>query len=187
MIEGKKKQRLWSMKFDFVSIAASVLALALTVYYVLTKNWIASNVFGEAFSISAIQLLQLDDFRTGILLLSGLFFYDIFWVFGTDVMVTVAKQFDAPVKILFPKNLFGSEKLQFTMLGLGDIVIPGIYVAMCLRYDHRSGRVGRPYFKACLLAYTLGLVMTVWVMHTFQAAQVSLNLFEIIDHSKFFV
>ena len=25
------------------------------------------------------------------MLLGGLFFYDVFWVFGTDVMVTVAK------------------------------------------------------------------------------------------------
>jgi minor histocompatibility antigen H13 len=50
--------------------------------------------------------------------------YDIFWVFGTDVMVTVAKSFDAPVKLLWPKDLF-AEQLHFSMLGLGDIVIPG--------------------------------------------------------------
>lgn len=50
--------------------------------------------------------------------------YDIFWVFGTDVMVTVAKSFDAPVKLLWPKALF-AEQLHFSMLGLGDIVIPG--------------------------------------------------------------
>lgn len=55
---------------------------------VVTKNWIASNLFGEAFATSAIQLLDLDDFKTGMLLLSGLFFYDVFWVFGTDVMVS---------------------------------------------------------------------------------------------------
>jgi minor histocompatibility antigen H13 len=55
--------------------------------------------------------------------------YDIFWVFGTDVMVTVAKSFDAPVKLLWPKDLF-AEQLHFSMLGLGDIVIPG--AAACL-------------------------------------------------------
>jgi minor histocompatibility antigen H13 len=101
-----------------------VFSIFFTAYYVLTKNWIASNVYGEAFATSAIQLMDLDDFKTGMLLLSGLFFYDIFWVFGTEVMVSVAKNFDAPVKILFPKDLF-AEKLSFTMLGLGDIVIPG--------------------------------------------------------------
>ena len=66
--------------------------------------------------------------------MSGLFFYDIFWVFGTDklltgdsVMVTVAKSLDAPIKLLFPKTL-AAEKLEFSILGLGDIVIPGILV-----------------------------------------------------------
>ena len=41
--------------------------------------------------------------RAGALLLSGLFFYDIFWVFGTPVMVSVAKSLDAPIKLLFPR------------------------------------------------------------------------------------
>jgi hypothetical protein len=30
---------------------------------------------------------------------AGLFVYDIFWVFFTPVMVTVAKSFDAPIKV----------------------------------------------------------------------------------------
>jgi minor histocompatibility antigen H13 len=113
-----------AVTFDYITVGAAVLAVFFTAYYVVTKNWIASNIFGEAFATSAIQLLDLDDFKTGMLLLSGLFVYDIFWVFGTDVMVTVAKNFDAPIKLLFPKDLW-AEKMQFTMLGLGDIVIPG--------------------------------------------------------------
>jgi len=94
-------------------------------------------MYGEAFATSAIQLLNLDSFKTGMALLAGLFFYDVFWVFGTDVMVTVAKSFDAPIKVVWPKNiweliekgfgLWGETKgISFTMLGLGDIVIPGM-------------------------------------------------------------
>ena len=92
---------------------------------------------------------------TGVILLSGLFFYDIFWVFCTPVMVTVAKAFDAPIKLLFPR--FGGGPIAaklaaaagvaaktagegkalspFSMLGLGDIVIPGVFVALLLRFD----------------------------------------------------
>ena len=67
-------------------------------------------------------------FPIGCILLGGLFVYDIFWVFGTDVMVTVATSFEAPIKLLFPmdfmeRGLFGKN---FAMLGLGDIVIPGM-------------------------------------------------------------
>ena len=49
-------------------------------------------------------------------------------------MVTVAKKLDIPIKLLFPYiNNEGVEK--FSMLGLGDIVIPGIFVALCLKFD----------------------------------------------------
>ncbi len=37
---------------------------------------------------------------------------------------------------------------QFSMLGLGDIVIPGIFVAIMLRYDAEQGFRSR-YFYRC--------------------------------------
>lgn len=43
-------------------------------------------------------MISLDSIKVGCLLLVGLFVYDIFWVFGTDVMVTVAKGLEAPIK-----------------------------------------------------------------------------------------
>ena len=49
-------------------------------------------------------------------------------------MVTVALNLDAPIKLLFPYNLYGDE-VKTSLLGLGDIVIPGIFIALCLRYD----------------------------------------------------
>ena len=70
-----------------------------------------------------------------MVLLAGLFFYDVFWVFGTDVMVTVAKGLDVPIKVVFPRGVMAVLEqgiwnkpvgVQFSMLGLGDIVIPGI-------------------------------------------------------------
>ena len=63
-----------------------------------------------------------------------LFFYDIFFVFGTDVMLTVAKSIDAPIKLLFPRD-WQADPPTFGLLGLGDIVLPGVFIAMCLRFD----------------------------------------------------
>ncbi len=51
-----------------------------------------------AFAINGVELLNLNNVLTGCILLGGLFVYDIFWVFGTNVMVTVAKSFEAPIK-----------------------------------------------------------------------------------------
>lgn len=68
------------------------------------------------------------------LLLGLLFFYDIFWVFFTPVMVEVAKNFDAPIKLLFRRvPAIAGAPAQFSMLGLGDIVLPGLFVALILR------------------------------------------------------
>mmetsp|Transcript_90139 Transcript_90139/g.257751 ORF Transcript_90139/g.257751 Transcript_90139/m.257751 type:complete len:157 (-) Transcript_90139:137-607(-) len=98
-------------------------------------------------------------------------------------MVTVAKSLDAPIKLLFPKTL-AAGKLEFSILGLGDIVIPGILVALLLRFDslHANAeppffhafRFSKPYFTACLVAYVLGLALTVFIMEYFKAAQPAL-------------
>uniref|UniRef100_A0A1D1ZBA4 Minor histocompatibility antigen H13 n=1 Tax=Anthurium amnicola TaxID=1678845 RepID=A0A1D1ZBA4_9ARAE len=184
----KKSKEIYKGSFTVIHLVTLFVSLLLTAYYVATKNWIASNIFGLAFAFNAIQMLSIDSFKTGMILLSGLFFYDIFWVFGTEVMVTVAKSFDAPIKVVWPKQWHGlasDEPLQFTMLGLGDIVIPGIYVALCLRFDHSLYLKKNPnakkysafpttYFNTCFTAYILGLVTTIVIMHTFKAAQPAL-------------
>ena len=69
----------------------------------MKKHWLANNLLGLAFAVNGVELLHLNNVATGCILLSGLFFYDIFWVFGTDVMVTVAKSFEAPIKLVFPQ------------------------------------------------------------------------------------
>ncbi|CAO3628374.1 unnamed protein product [Cunninghamella echinulata] len=188
---SNKGKDLYRTSVTGVHFLLSIVSLALTVYYSLTKNWIASNILGLCFSINAIQLLSLDSFKTGMILLSGLFFYDIFWVFGTEVMVSVAKNFDAPIKVIWPRDIIDfvtneQAKAAFAMLGLGDIVIPGIFVALALRFDRhmswnknpsgefRSTDFSKPYFTSCLIAYFLGLVTTMVVMHVFHAAQPAL-------------
>ncbi|KAJ3362083.1 hypothetical protein GGF32_006537 [Allomyces javanicus] len=180
--------RLFFVTFSRLTLLSTVVAVVLVAVYVLTKHWTLNNLLGLAFAMSAITLLDLDSFRTGMILLAGLFVYDIFWVFGTDVMVSVARKFDAPVKMLFPKDITAATP-AFTMLGLGDIVIPGIFVALCLRFDYHNYLLSMakrkatnymacgfatPYFSTCLAAYIAGLVTTVVVMHTFRAAQPAL-------------
>lgn len=86
------------------------------------------------FCLHALETLFLGNFKNGFMLLVLLFFYDIFFVFGTDVMMTVAKGIDAPIKLQFPKDYSG-EKPSYSILGLGDIVIPGVFIALCLRFD----------------------------------------------------
>jgi len=144
---------------------------------IYSKNiWIANNLFGLAFAVNGVELLHLNNVVTGCILLSGLFIYDIFWVFGTNVMVTVAKSFEAPIKLVFPQDLLvnGLSASNFAMLGLGDIVIPGIFIALLLRFDQSLKRRKNVYFYSTIFAYLLGLLFTIFVMHMFKHAQPAL-------------
>jgi len=102
--------------------------------YTIFESFVFNNMIAFVFCIHAIQSMFIGNFKNAFMLLTLLFFYDIFFVFGTDVMLTVAKGIDAPIKLKFPKDYSG-EKPHFSILGLGDIVIPGIVVSLCLRYD----------------------------------------------------
>lgn len=68
--------------------------------------------------------------------------------------------------------------------GLGDIVIPGLFVALLLRFDAVRNKItginadrtafSKPYFTVNLVFYAIGLIVTVGVMYFFNAAQPAL-------------
>jgi len=177
----KEKKEPFKLRLNTIDILSVGFAIGIGFWYLWSRHWIANNVIGLAFCIQGIAFLSLGAYKAGCILLSGLFFYDIFWVFGTDVMVTVAKSFDAPVKLLFPRNLFDPMRKSgegLSMLGLGDIVLPGVFIAFLLRYDayRYNKRTNFPttYFQVTFISYLIGLFTTMFVMHTFQAAQPAL-------------
>ncbi|BGP24694.1 minor histocompatibility antigen H13 [Rhodotorula toruloides] len=155
-----------TFSFSSLHLYCIPLAIALSASQVYTGNWILSNLVALSFAFNAISLLYLDSFATGSILLAGLFVYDIWWVFGSkavfgkgaNVMVDVATSFEAPIKIVFPKNL--ARGRDFTLLGLGDIVLPGVFLALALRFDYHLA--------------LKRLATTILVMHTFRAAQPAL-------------
>ncbi|XP_066329335.1 signal peptide peptidase 1-like [Miscanthus floridulus] len=159
-----------SVEFTKSQIVASIPGFFFCLWYASKKHWLANNVLGLAFCIQGIEMLSLGSFKTGAILLGGLFVYDIFWVFFTPVMVSVAKSFDAPIKLLFPT---ADAARPFSMLGLGDIVIPGIFVALALRFDVSRGIKNR-YFNSAFLGYAVGMMVTIIIMNWFQAAQPAL-------------
>jgi len=189
---AEPEEELLNYEFDRRDLVCILLCMAIGVWYFLKKHWIANNLFGLAFAVNGVELLQLPKVSTGCILLGGLFFYDIFWVFGTDVMVTVAKSFEAPIKLVFPQDLLENGPLaanNFAMLGLGDIVIPGIFIALLLRFDLRSLKTkpmtttggdvapsepAKIYFYTGFIAYISGLLLTIFIMHVYKHAQPAL-------------
>ena len=162
---------LGELEFSTLDVLLTPPAMAFCYWYWQKKHWMANNVLGMAFSLQGVEHLSLGTVQNGVILLCGLFFYDVFWVFCTPVMVSVAKNFDAPIKLLFPKSL---EQTEFSMLGLGDIVIPGIMVAILLRYDLANNNGKVKYFTSGFVGYVIGIASTIVVMNVFKAAQPAL-------------
>jgi len=190
---------------SLLNIVTFSLGLIVGVIYFLKKNWILNNILGMAFSVFGIENLTLGEFKVGLILLSLLFFYDIFWVFYTPVMVSVAKKIEGPVKLMFPKLQAAIEQMrkekgedneyagkpydprEYNMIGLGDIVIPGIYVALMLRFDIYLYKKAKKdiakfgfsfknmkYFLITFIFYNLGIIITLCSMYFFNHAQPAL-------------
>ncbi|KAA8900020.1 peptidase A22B, signal peptide peptidase, partial [Sphaerosporella brunnea] len=155
-------------------------AVVVGIYTAGGKHWLPSNIMGISFSYGAMQLISPTTFPIATLLLGLLFAYDIFFVFYTPLMVTVATNLDVPIKLLFPRpGTTPSGGRALAMLGLGDIVLPGLVIAMALRWDlwrfyELKHHFPKPYFNSCLVAYTLAMFTTLGVMHVFQHAQPAL-------------
>lgn len=180
----------WEIDIDFTlaDLVSFVGSAGFSYFYFQKKHWVMNNVLGICFCLKGIERFSLGTYKIGAILLVGLFFYDIFWVFGTDVMVTVAKSLDGPIKILFPRTLVPhpeTGKIELSLLGLGDIVIPGFFLALLLRFDAHNANVKyfptnvhasfpKPYFHSALVGYIVGMATTMFVMIKFNAAQPAL-------------
>ncbi|KAF0691777.1 Aste57867_17048 [Aphanomyces stellatus] len=139
-------------------------------------SWVLQDVFGVCVCLLFLQTIRLSNIKVATILLILVFFYDIFFVFlspyifGKSVMIVAAqggKQDDStapasyclrypldtdakcikeaiPILLRLPKitNWVGGE----AMLGLGDIVLPGLLLVFCARYDYatRGNLVGTP-------------------------------------------
>jgi len=100
--------------------------------YLATFN----NYIACAIALASLGQVAIDSFVTGAALLLGLFLYDVVSVFGSDAMVTVATKIEAPIKVLFAGATVPQDgKYPFSVLGLGDILAPGVFVAMLRQFD----------------------------------------------------
>jgi hypothetical protein len=145
--------------------------------YIFSKHWLLNNLLGLCMAYVMIKSLKVPDFKVGSLLLSLTLVYDILWVyfsqyvFGDNVMVAVASGLDLPIKLLFPHFASSAPPLSCSMLGLGDLALPGVFLAFASRFDHihRSD-----YLQVLIFCYCLALAICVGVLVVFQHAQPAL-------------
>mmetsp|Transcript_28884 Transcript_28884/g.77713 ORF Transcript_28884/g.77713 Transcript_28884/m.77713 type:complete len:367 (+) Transcript_28884:50-1150(+) len=185
---------------------ALVLATGLVVWYYVARHsgyaWVLQDCMALAMCAMFLKTVRVPNLRVAAVLLSVFFCYDIFMVFITpllfhnrSVMVEVAKAGGAgagraeladdgrtcqhlpgermPVLFMLPRMDYGGG---YSMLGLGDVVMPGLLVCFALRYDcatrgprflwgtpggkTTSGACAGPsYFILVSLGYGVGLLL----------------------------
>ena len=120
-------------------VTSLVLTIAALLYFnLVAKPWWLTNILGFSFAYSSLQIISPTTSWTGTLILGADFIYDIYFVFFTPVMVTVATQLDIPAKLIFPTPSRPNEdptRPASFMLGLGDIILPGMMIGFALRFD----------------------------------------------------
>ncbi|XP_038166905.1 signal peptide peptidase-like 2B isoform X3 [Arvicola amphibius] len=174
----------------------ALFCVTVTVVWGIFRNedqwaWVLQDVLGIAFCLYMLKTIRLPTFKACTLLLLVLFIYDVFFVFitpfltksGNSIMVEVATG---------PSNSSTHEKLPmvlkvprlntsplslcdrpFSLLGFGDILVPGLLVAYCHRFDIQV-QSSRVYFVACTIAYGLGLLVTFVALVLMQRGQPAL-------------
>ncbi|KAL8583035.1 hypothetical protein ACOMHN_051199 [Nucella lapillus] len=203
----------------FLPVWASVSLLIMFFFFDSLQMIFAifTATLGMGLCVAFIALVRLPSLKVSTLLLVGLLVYDVFWVFfssyifSTNVMVKVATRpaenpvglfakklhltglvrdapkLSLPAKFVFPSSQHSGN---FNMLGLGDIVMPGLLLCFVLRYDMYkksqlvSAETGVPpplsyvqrisYFHCSLLGYFLGLLTATVSSEVFRAAQPAL-------------
>lgn len=127
---------------SYLYLLALILGLCTSISWFFSYDWILNNTIATCLAFTFLKTVRLNRLVPGVILLSSLFFYDIFWVFystkftkgGQSVMIAVATKFEAPIKLIMPRFSSPVPQSRCSMLGLGDIVIPGIYIGFLIRF-----------------------------------------------------
>lgn len=172
-------------RFTGAELLSFSLSIFIVCIWVLTGHWLLMDAMGMGLCVAFIAFVRLPSLKVSTLLLTGLLIYDVFWVFfssyifSANVMVKVAtRPADNPVGLVARKLHLGGSvareapKLSlpgklvfpsmhnaghFSMLGLGDIVMPGLLLCFVLRLVGFS--FGRRTFRL-LIIITMTIVGT---------------------------
>lgn len=159
---------------SYLTLAVSPFCIAFAAVWAVYRNlsfaWIGQDILGIALIITVLQIVHVPNLKVGTVLLSCAFLYDIFWVFVSkklfheSVMIVVARgdrsgEDGIPMLLKIPRMFdpWGG----YSIIGFGDILLPGLVIAFSLRYDwlaHKTLRAG--YFLWAMFAYGLGLLVT---------------------------
>lgn len=159
---------------SYLTMAVTPFCITFAVFWAVYRDksfsWIGQDILGIALIITVLQIVHVSNLKVGTVLLSCSLLYDLFWVFVSkkffkeSVMIVVARgdrsgEDGIPMLLKFPRILdpWGG----YSIIGFGDILLPGMLVAFSLRYDWLAKKtLVSGYFLWAMLAYGFGLLIT---------------------------
>jgi len=161
----------------YYEVLSLVISLLLITAYMVTRYWFLNNLVAIFLTLVFFKAFRLQSLKVAALLLWLAFLYDIFWVFISpsvfkgNVMVTAATSINAPIKLLWPGSTASVER-SCSMLGLGDMALPGLLI--CYLFSYGNYKLTQSYYYSSVAAYFIALVCCGVSLIAFQAAQPAL-------------
>ncbi|EFJ46292.1 hypothetical protein VOLCADRAFT_93422 [Volvox carteri f. nagariensis] len=169
-----------------VTVVALTVAVAVAAVWAVQRNtdwaWVLQDLQGVALMLLVLRSLRVPSIKVAAVLLPACLLYDVFWVFvqpllfggGESVMVEVAQGGSSGefVPMLLRVPHFGFSGLGgYSLLGFGDVILPGMLVAYTRRVDldlrlsafslrGPASYLYRSYFPYTILSYGAGLCLT---------------------------
>ena len=187
---GQKKKKKYYYIFDLnlYEITSLFLSGLLIIIYFITRHWVINDIICFCLAFTTLSFIILKSFMLCFVCLFAFFVYDTFWVFYSEkvftenVMVVAATSIQIPIKIEFP-ILFSNNPIKNCMLlGLGDILLPGMVIKYCRRFDilkkktekkkilrKKRNKIGFYLFN--LILYFISVTLAMLMMFVFNHGQ----------------
>ena len=193
-----KEEEFRVMSWAFSAVCL-IIGISWFSYRAETWNVVMHDVFSACICIGVLHQLYVPNLRVMAIVYSVGIIYDVFWtfitpaIFGSSVMVQVATgesnaESCLDIGVILPlqrtTNIFKSLPFllelprpcddwscaRSSVVGLGDVLIPGLMLVFCAKLNLTGGRIkfsehtryvfGNLYFFTAVLAYVLGLIWT---------------------------
>jgi len=161
-----------------VSLILFSISVLVTWLFTNQKTTVFTNFIAICIAISGITLIQIPSFMIALILLGLFFFYDIFWVFISSfifkqsVMESVALSLPSLPMLIYVPRLFLKG---YSGLGLGDIVLPGLFICFLYRFDNsKKTKLQHGYFVVAIIGYVLALIIAYCMVITMERGQPAL-------------
>ena len=174
-IYGKTiKKRKWA---GLVFVTELALAYGCTRLMSYHRNWLMNDICMLLGGIAMLEGFKRITLKQAIVLCFGIMMYDVIAVFGSGHMLELAKLSDSsPVSpdgsstnivfgaLVIPDKLSISAKSLF-MIGLGDIVTPGLLIMSAYKLYTIRG------LNYAVIGYCLGMIVSTIALICFEKAQ----------------